>query len=176
VNLYQYVGENPLNAWDPLGLCEYGLGVSATAAAVGGATVGAGLYGSDNYDDKWYDRFGVYGTFGGVIGASIGVSGNVSKFDRGAFRGASTGLGVALGGGIDLYKSTDPNAPADPFGDAGDLLREAIKEGRQCDSGGASLSGGLKASFGATISINRTGVITPGSVGRAIKRAWNYFF
>lgn len=69
-SLYAYVNGNPLNYVDSLGLKNLLIGGNAGLIAVGGGTVGAGLYvswgSSEGFD------FGFYGSVGGGIGVNLG--------------------------------------------------------------------------------------------------------
>jgi hypothetical protein len=179
VNMYGFVWNNSINEVEILGLREYGLGVSGTAAAVGGSTGGVGFYASDNHDDRWYDRFGIYGYVGAVVGVEIGAAVVGSVYERGAFRGASAGVDVGGGPfGAALYKSTD--GESEIFDDASEIVKDLTDTGNSGACNGASLSfgGGLPAA--ASVTSNRTGVITLGDVGRAIKTGfdsiWNIVF
>ena len=72
-NLYAYVGDDPLNRFDPRGLSDYHLGCEADGAFIFGIALGFGVF----YDsDDWKDS-GVYGFFSLAVGLTLGVSGVV---------------------------------------------------------------------------------------------------
>jgi RHS repeat-associated protein len=182
-NWFAYAGGDPISKMDPFGLREYGIGLTGTGAAVGGATGGAGVYWSGNPNNHWYDNVGLYGTFGGVIGFEIGASGTFSVYEDGGMRGASTGIDAGLGPvGAALYKSTDPSAVATPFEDAAAILGDlgGSTPYLHRNISGASISGGIGAPVAASVTTNRTGVLTVGDLGRGIgsafDSAWNSIF
>jgi RHS repeat-associated protein len=179
MNWYAYAGGDPILKIDPFGLAEFGLGVSATGAAVGGATGGYGFYGSNNKSNYWYDNIGLYGTVGGVIGFEIGLAANASIYEDGKMRGSGTGIDVgAFVGGLALYKSSDSNLT--PFEDARKIFGEFAGVDSKGTVSGFSASVGGGAPVALSVVTTRTGVVTLGDVGRgfmsSVDSAWNGIF
>jgi hypothetical protein len=116
VNLYAYVGNDPLNLADPFGLYTLQLGV-----AVGGTyfgivipQAGFGLVVDTQGNIGSYKYVGV----GVGIGASAGVGGSVQVSNAqtiydlsGAFSNTSLHGGAGLGGSVDYFTGSSPNGP-----------------------------------------------------------------
>jgi RHS repeat-associated protein len=172
LNHYAYAGGNPVTNIDPSGLAEIGLGVQGTAAIVGGMTAGAGVYASTSA--PWLDRVGIYVSVGGVVGVDIGGGVTAHVYQDGAFRGDSTSLNVSPIFAAGSINTNIPHTP-DALGQVSDAIRTAdqsVVTGLSLGSSAALLPQ-LRA--GVSVSFNKTGVITPGSVVRTIGNAWTLF-
>lgn len=125
-NLYNFVGNNPVNYVDPYGLFGFSTGLEGTAAAVGfGGTIG--LYGNFAHDDNqsWYRGWSSSATFvagGGAAGSVYALTGgahfsannacNVKQLN-GAFGNVGRmGLGAVS---IEGYRSPDGSVTGGGF-------------------------------------------------------------
>ena len=111
VNLYAYVGNDPLNQRDPSGLrTVYGqLGIGAVGVL--GVTGGVGIYVTT--DAHGLPDIGLFEAGGPAVGANVGASAVVG-FTRGStdnFRGRSLSVDLSAGvlaGGVTFRPSGDP--------------------------------------------------------------------
>jgi len=69
-NLYVYVGNNPVNYIDPLGLKDWFLQVEADLSGIYGGEVGVGIV--LDTDNLW--ESGVFGTAGPAVGPNVGIA------------------------------------------------------------------------------------------------------
>ena len=73
MNLYNYVGGNPIGRIDPMGLWSIQIGFSGSGGGGAGGTTGAGIV--IGYSDEQGPQWGVYGYGGG--GSHVGLGGSV---------------------------------------------------------------------------------------------------
>jgi len=151
MNLYQYVGNNPVNLVDPLGLWTIGIGVQAGGGWVGGGQVSVGIYvghdSSDSLSSGW--SAGFLGTVGGGLYAGMGVvAGGFAAYSNADNVCQLKGPGWALGGslavgkwGVGLEKTGSFNYEWDP-GYGGEGQHGGIKNVTQGPTGW-TLSGGI---------------------------------
>ena len=158
MNLYNYVGNDPLNATDPTGMEEYKVGVSGNLVVLGGANAGvSGSYDSTNKAMTVSFKMGVR------TGASAGIKATAtvnespdsatSSFSTNVTADAKISGGFAEGGvkgnlGYSSDKGT--SGGAEPFSAVG---AKAVIEKGQVTGGSLSASGGASAGTGLEISM-----------------------
>ena len=115
MNLYAYVGGDPVDWVDPFGLWTLQIGLSGTAGAGAGVTAGTGIVFGFSWDNGF--QFGTYevfggGGFGGVSGSGvvdITFSTNTDINDLSGLAGTvggSGGEGISIGGEINIPEGT----------------------------------------------------------------------
>jgi RHS repeat-associated protein len=134
LNLYAYVGNDPLNSVDPSGLKNVLIGGNLSLIAVGGGTLGVGLYVS--WDSPEGFDIGFYGSAGGGIGANLGAGVQVAYVPG----GVSNISGQTL----------DGNISGGPFQGS---VSASLSNGQLSYAGGLSI--GLPA--GASLTTTKTG-------------------
>jgi RHS repeat-associated protein len=120
INLYRYVGNNPIGYTDPTGLWTFGFGGTASGGLGGGGTIALGLYIGHNSNAGFFSGWSIdlQGTLGG--GAFLGGGGSAGGFVAvtdadctGQLKGTSVSLGASGGEGIsaggDIVTGLDDN-------------------------------------------------------------------
>jgi RHS repeat-associated protein len=121
INLYVYVGNDPLNATDPLGLdTQYFVGVSGTLAILFGGIGGSFTFGVSVPDNPSnYGNYQFFGTLQGnaMLGiglyAGAGVTGGVSHTEGPLPPGASASTGRYIEGDIGVGPSVGGSVQAE---------------------------------------------------------------
>jgi RHS repeat-associated protein len=119
-NLYAYVGNDPLNGTDPLGLYTFQIGLAGSGNILGFAVpVGLGIA----MDTSGHIGFYRYAGGGVQLGADVeaGVSIQVSNAKTisdltGGFLNASAHGGVGLGGSVDYFRGPSANGQVSGVG------------------------------------------------------------
>jgi RHS repeat-associated protein len=145
VNLYAYVGNDPLNNVDATGLYTLQLGIAGGGTILGFVVPGGFGIAIDTQGNIGTYAYSGIGAGIGVeagVGGSIQVSNAQTIYDlSGPFANTSIHGGAGLGGSIDLFAGSSPNGPV---------------------TGGGITFG---ASAGASASVTTTGTQVCGSQG-----------
>jgi RHS repeat-associated protein len=168
LNLYAYVGNDPLNRGDPSGNTTWQLGIDLTLVPGVGIKVGLGIAisfpSSDDPQANW--DIGVTGELGARVGFQIegGIDASADKgslADQGKITALAEGtVGPVTGNvGVDLVQSKDPQL-------GGSLEQVNVKN--MPKPGSPAASGGVKPKlgFGGSVGIDMKGTASPGSVAR----------
>ncbi|WP_198140821.1 RHS repeat-associated core domain-containing protein [Nitrosospira sp. NpAV] len=116
LNLYAYVGNDPINRIDPNGLDTLQLGIAAGGSFIGIVVpqVGAGVAIDTQGNIGGYVSSGI-GVGVGVqteVGGSIQFSNAKTIYDlSGTSRNASFSAGAGIGGSVDAFTAISPNGP-----------------------------------------------------------------
>ncbi len=169
LNMHAYVGNDPINGIDPLGLKTLAVGLS------GGGFLGVGITTSFGVIADTQGNIGVYGgvDYGGGVAASLGVDGNFMATGAediyAATSGNSGGVGVsgALIGKVGYNGSTGQNADGSNWIGAGAAMGLGI-------GGGATATTGPSGAYG--FNVPGAGRAAAGAVGRAANAAFGAAF
>lgn len=146
LNMYAYVGNNPANSVDPLGLDTYAVGIS------GGGFLGVGLTTSFGLIADTKGNIGVYGgvDYGGGVAANLGVDLAGMKTNAQDIYAAteggelSTGVGGGILGEVGFSGSTGKNSDGSNWFGAGASVGVGI-------GAGATLTTGPSGAYGFNV-------------------------
>jgi RHS repeat-associated protein len=117
INLHQFVGNNPVNGIDPIGLWTLGFGFQGNFSIFLAGVENIGLYVGHNPDQSWHSGWSV-----GVLNTG-GLGAGALAMGAGAFVQKTSAKCVSnlKGFGIDLGASVGPR-PFEPIAVGGDFL------------------------------------------------------